>query len=83
MATDTKPKKESFRKMTTVHQTPREWESVETNIDKMLEYVSQNNLLKDPYIKLYNGKPILTVRPGSSKNSFILEVSNRSKSILN
>ncbi|HMW05102.1 MAG TPA: DUF1577 domain-containing protein [Leptospiraceae bacterium] len=74
MATDTKPKKESFRKMTTVHQTPREWESVETNIDKMLEYVSQNNLLKDPYIKLYNGKPILTVRPGSSKNSFILEV---------
>lgn len=74
MTTDAKPKKDSFRKMTTIHQTPREWESVETNIDKMLEHVSQNNLLKDAYIKSYYGKPALTIKSGGSKNSFILEV---------
>jgi hypothetical protein len=57
LALDTKTnKKDSFRGMTTILQAPREWESVETNVDKMLEHVSQNYLLKDPFIKQYSGK---------------------------
>ncbi len=77
MATDTKPaKKDSFRKMTTIHQAPREWESVETNVDKMLEHVSQNHLLKDPFIKQYSGKPTIAVKPTNVKNSFVIEVLN-------
>jgi hypothetical protein len=77
VATDTKTnKKDSFRKMTTIHQAPREWESVETNIDKMLEHVSQNHLFKDPFIKFYSGKPTLTIKPLAAKNSFIIEILN-------
>ncbi len=76
MATDTKPKNESIKRITTISQAPREWEIVENNPDKMIEYVSQNHLLKDPYLKNYSGKPTIAVKQGNGKTSFILEISN-------
>jgi hypothetical protein len=66
-----------MKKIITISQSPREWEIVETNQDKMLEYVSQNHLLKDPYIKNYSGKPTILIKPGNSKTSFVLEIANQ------
>lgn len=76
MTTDAKPKTESLKRIVTIAQAPREWEIVETNPDKMIEYVSQNHLLKDPYLKNYVGKPHIIVKQGNGKTSFVLEISN-------
>ncbi|MBK8395089.1 MAG: hypothetical protein IPL26_07555 [Leptospiraceae bacterium] len=76
MTTDTKPKTESLKKITTISQAPREWEVVEINQDKMLEYVSQNHLLKDPFLKKYIGKPKISIKQGTSKTSFIIDIAH-------
>jgi hypothetical protein len=77
LETDTKSKEESIKQITTITQSPREWETVEANPDKMIEHVSQNHLFKDPLLKHYNGKPRIAVKTGSSKTSFIIEVADQ------
>lgn len=70
-----KPKKEVLTKLETIHQTPREWELVENNPEKILELVQQNLLFKEPTLKNYKGKTLISIKPTSDKRSFIFETS--------
>ncbi len=66
-------KKEVLSKLTTIHQTPREWELVENNPEKILELIQHNLLFKEPVLKNYKGKNSLTIKSTSEKKKFVLE----------
>jgi hypothetical protein len=70
-----KPKKEVLQKLQRIHQTPREWELVENNPEKILELIQNNLLFKDPSIKNFIGKTTVQIKPFSNKNSFLIETS--------